>query len=199
MPGYTIVTTNGELMHYGVMGMKWGKRKYQNPDGSLTAEGRNRYNAGSVKGNIARAVMNTALGQRIGVRTNRGYRADKKEIKALYKKKLKEGKIDKSKLKYDYKKTLGEARVDAAKALYGGSRKAHNITQNEGLGKTFAKSYLMGGTGALAYNRARAGGAKRGSAALRGVGRGIADGLTGGMLSVYDYATRRPSSKKKKK
>lgn len=31
------------LQHYGVIGMKWGVRRYQNPDGSLTAEGRKRY------------------------------------------------------------------------------------------------------------------------------------------------------------
>ena len=29
-----------ELYHYGVMGMKWVVRRYQNPDGTLTAEGR---------------------------------------------------------------------------------------------------------------------------------------------------------------
>ncbi len=31
-----------ELYHHGVKGMKWGVRRYQNPDGSLTQEGRKR-------------------------------------------------------------------------------------------------------------------------------------------------------------
>ena len=37
------ITYDGELYHWGIKGMKWGVRRYQNADGSLTAAGRKRY------------------------------------------------------------------------------------------------------------------------------------------------------------
>ena len=47
MENYTFIIhrageSENELMHYGVRGMKWGVRRYQNADGTLTAAGKKR-------------------------------------------------------------------------------------------------------------------------------------------------------------
>jgi hypothetical protein len=38
-----ILEAQNTLCHHGIKGQKWGVRRYQNPDGSLTEEGRKRY------------------------------------------------------------------------------------------------------------------------------------------------------------
>lgn len=39
-----------QLMHFGIPGQKWGIRRYQNEDGTLTEEGRQRYGYGDGDG-----------------------------------------------------------------------------------------------------------------------------------------------------
>lgn len=43
MASYVIVRSNEYLAHHGIKGQKWGKRRWQNEDGSLTAEGYEHY------------------------------------------------------------------------------------------------------------------------------------------------------------
>lgn len=38
-------TTSNSLTHFGVMGMHWGVRRYQNEDGSLTEKGKQKVSA----------------------------------------------------------------------------------------------------------------------------------------------------------
>jgi hypothetical protein len=48
---------NGELYHWGVKGMKWGVRRWQNTDGTLTTAGRKRYaNSGYITSLNSRKV-----------------------------------------------------------------------------------------------------------------------------------------------
>ena len=40
---YSFDSWNTELYHHGIKGQKWGERRFQNSDGSLTAAGKARY------------------------------------------------------------------------------------------------------------------------------------------------------------
>lgn len=44
---YGVLKISNSLSHHGIKGQKWGVRRYQNTDGSLTSEGKERYGEGT--------------------------------------------------------------------------------------------------------------------------------------------------------
>lgn len=66
-----------QLMHYGVLGMKWGRRRYQKKDGSLTPAGKKRYKANTVD----KLIYGEKGAKRIAERRNNGDSAAKARVK----------------------------------------------------------------------------------------------------------------------
>lgn len=58
---YTVVTEDNELYHHGIIGQKWGVRRFQTSSGSLTAAGRQRYSTG--KSGLSQQETNTVLNE----------------------------------------------------------------------------------------------------------------------------------------
>lgn len=61
---------NDYLIHHGILGQKWGVRRYQNEDGSLTTAGKSRYSV--EQSNRDKAVYGRFAEKRIARKVNSG-------------------------------------------------------------------------------------------------------------------------------
>lgn len=65
-------------------------------------------------------------------------------------------------------------------------RKTYNRVKNTSAAKLYGESLVLGTYGALKYNQARANGSTRGKSIVDGLVMGVANDLTGGLLSIAE-------------
>lgn len=109
--------TNEYLSHHGILGQKWGVRRFQNKDGSYTAAGRKRYGADNPKGPTGKQISNRLndLDQAIAINTRRWKEAD--NARNFYLDKI-ESRVAKGKpISEKTIKKLNKAENDHAKAI----------------------------------------------------------------------------------
>ena len=145
-----------EIYHHGILGMKWGIRRYQNPDGSLTPAGKKRYlhEDGSLnKKGIKRAQFGTSREQRDSlakeltrlddeksskkIKTSEVMKKDTYSVDDLLKR-SKEVKTDKDKEKL--KEDINEAYVKLENLAYEADKRVDNKIEEE-CKKRYGKGY----------------------------------------------------------
>lgn len=112
------------LEHYGILGMKWGVRRYQNEDGSYTAAGRKRYGMNLDVNNRSRKnIAKIRLGE-----ARRRYDVAKKNSK--------------TKGRNDYRVAETRGRVRAAKTAVRNADRVDKGAKLAAKGKTISKNNI---------------------------------------------------------
>ena len=111
----TVVDHGLELYHHGIKGMKWGVRRYQNSDGSLTGAGRKRYT--SLKKRVSKAVIKAKKlrakrkAEKAAVKASKNTGSKKKTIGDMSDAELKE-KINRLQLEKQYRDYMRDLHPD---------------------------------------------------------------------------------------
>ena len=150
------------IEHYGVLGMKWGRRRYQNKDGSLTPAGEKRY-AEEGYAQDAYKSNKTKLGKAYDKITGAHKTAGK--IKA------------ESSTRAQNKKRANQYINSQT------TKKTRKAVSNLSTGQAIGRSMLLGSYGGLVYTSLRANNVSKGKAAAQAVLNNWANNMTLGQLS----------------
>lgn len=132
---------NNKLYHHGIKGQRWGVRRFQNEDGSLTSAGRSRYLDGS--GNLTKQgarmigkAHNKKYMDEAGNLTKRGAKAANKDnaFSAAVKQASFERKVSK-----DWTKSYNRAADEFESTLDKLTKKYDGVRANSPEGKKYAK------------------------------------------------------------
>lgn len=88
---------NYELVHWGVRGMRWGVRRYQNKDGTLTAAGKKRYDKEMAKLKAEKKVLDNKAKTKAKLDKLENLRKEVDEQKQANKPAIAKPKVQKSK------------------------------------------------------------------------------------------------------
>lgn len=141
---------SNELYHHGIKGQKWGVRRYQNPDGTLTAEGKKRYlNPDGTLNKAGRRFMANNYNYKNSKRYKTGNSQIKSRMTNQYNNNYKlYGKKAANRIEYkvanEHAKRSKETNKEFGKALIKGAAIAagvYIITETD-LAEKFAKNYL---------------------------------------------------------
>lgn len=179
------------LVHHGIKGQRWGVRRFQNKNGSLTSAGKRRYDADGVKISSDAQKLYKKAGD-----YNRFYAEDKARNVQQAKKdaqRVKEGKMTEQKAKEraaHRKEATDEWKqaADETKQVADRTQKYHadavKYWQNMSAGKKLGTSLLYGPFGAQQYVALRG----QGNSALVSSGVTIASSLIGGGSALGNIA-----------
>lgn len=168
------------LMHHGTKGQKWGVRRYQNEDGTLTEAGRARYGGQKIyrdsgvrrvlTGERTVAKLRTADGKqgRITINQTGAMVARYNQKAGNYRFKAEEAKY-RGNEKRAAKMTAKAEKMEKREKAYGGLRQDRiAYDEHTSTGKLAAQNFLFGAVGAENYRNARAMGISRGKALVTG-------------------------------